>query len=123
MKDEIYRILKNCWCIQTSSLWTIDNPAKGQCGVTSLIINDYFDGTILKTFTVKGWHFYNYINGKRYDFTKSQFAHEIPYSDFASTRDEAFSDTNQDQYNILKKRFEDKLKYLKIKEENIKDLL
>ena len=36
-----------------------------------MLIFDIFGGEILKTHYKNGWHFYNRINGKRIDFTRS----------------------------------------------------
>ncbi|WP_413789230.1 hypothetical protein [Bacillus yunxiaonensis] len=97
-------ILFQSWSIETSSKWISDNPAKGQCGVTALVIHDLFEGEIMKTKVPEGWHFYNRINGKRYDFTASQFLEEITYMDIPSNRKEAFADTNEKQYDTLKQK-------------------
>ncbi len=99
----IEQYLLKCWSIETSSKWTTDNPYRGQCGVTALVINDLSGGNILKTKVEGQWHFYNQIEGKRYDFTKKQFAFEINYQDIESNREEAFADTNEYQYSTLKK--------------------
>ncbi|MEM6382869.1 MAG: hypothetical protein AAF739_09360 [Pseudomonadota bacterium] len=93
--------LSDGWSINTSSRWSADNPALGQCGVTALVANDHFGGTILKTRIPDGWHFYNRIDGERYDFTESQFPAAIHYDDELSNRDEAFADTNASQYSVL----------------------
>ncbi len=69
--------LFNSWSIETSSKWTEQNPAKGQCSVTALIVNDLLYGQIIKTKVEESWHYYNYIYGKRYDFTDSQFETSI----------------------------------------------
>ncbi|WP_079508795.1 YunG family protein [Mesobacillus jeotgali] len=89
------------WSKKTSSKWTKDNPAKGQCGVTALVVNDLLGGQISKTLLPEGWHFYNEINGVRYDFTVSQFNEDIRYMDIPSNREEALLDTNQKQYHCL----------------------
>ena len=103
--DEKILALKNVlfkvWSTQSSSKWSIQNPANGQCGVTSLVVNDLFEGDILKTPTPSGWHFYNQICGHRYDLTESQFSEPIHYMDIPSNRKEAFQDTNEQQYNYL----------------------
>ncbi|MBP0725189.1 hypothetical protein J5Y03_08280 [Bacillus sp. RG28] len=43
--DEKILALKNVflkvWSIESSSKWTIHNPANGQCGVTTLVVNDH----------------------------------------------------------------------------------
>jgi len=97
-------ILYKCWSIDSSSKWTLDNPANGQCSVTALIVNDLFGGEILKTKLQEGWHFYNRIDKINFDFTQSQFAKEPIYLDILSNREEAFSDTNQNQYKYLKNK-------------------
>lgn len=37
------------WSLRSSSKWTKDNPAMGQCGVTALVVNDLIGGEIMKT--------------------------------------------------------------------------
>jgi hypothetical protein len=94
--------LKQCWSLQSSSSWTENNPARGQCGVTSLVIQDYFGGDILKTRLPNGQlHFYNRIDSKRIDFTDEQFAEPIAYLDQPASRAEAYADTNDAQYKYL----------------------
>jgi hypothetical protein len=96
--------LKTAWNAETSSKWTSENPARGQCSVTSLVAQDVFGGVILKTATPGGIHFYNRIGGSRWDFTMEQFDRPIPYDDQPSTREEAFADTSPAQYRILRRR-------------------
>jgi hypothetical protein len=100
--ENLIEILYNSWSIHTSSKWTNKNPAKGQCGVTALVINDLYGGVILKTQIPEGWHFYNQIDGQRYDLTETQFIEKPQYQDIKSTREEAYGDTNEDQYMNLK---------------------
>lgn len=97
-------ILFQSWSTNSSSNWTIDNPAKGQCSVTALVVQDYFGGEILKTKTSEGWHFYNRVNEKQLDFTKSQFIDDPVYYDILSNREEALSETTLDQYTYLKEK-------------------
>jgi hypothetical protein len=96
--------LLKSWSKNSSSKWTKDNPAKGQCGVTALVVNDLHGGQISKTLLDEGWHFYNEINEVRYDFTVSQFIEDIRYMNIPSNREEAFLDTNQKQYDSLMQR-------------------
>lgn len=102
--EEIKKALLKSWSLESSSKWSKNNPAKGQCGVTALVVNDLLDGEIMKTKLPDGWHFYNFINKKRYDLTASQFKENITYEDFLSNREEAFADTNEEQYNYLKQK-------------------
>ncbi|ERK30452.1 YunG family protein [Clostridium intestinale] len=104
---EFQNILYKCWSINSSSKWTSNNPANGQCGVTSLVVNDFFGGDILKTKTLEGWHYYNRIEDNRFDFTDSQFLEKPMYLDILSNREEAFSDTNTEQYEYLRSRIKE----------------
>ena len=99
---QLEKALLNSWSFKSSSKWSADNPAKGQCGVTALVVNNLLGGKIKKTKLHAGWHFYNVIEGKRYDFTASQFKEHIVYMDIDSNREDAYSDTNNIQYNYLK---------------------
>ncbi|GAB6619905.1 MULTISPECIES: hypothetical protein [Bacillus] len=106
----IYEALIKSWSIETSSKWTLENPANGQCGVTALVIQDIDGGEIKKTKVGEEWHFYNCINGYRFDFTESQFNENLNYLDVESNREEAFADTNEKQYSILKEKIMKELK-------------
>lgn len=66
--DKINKALLKSWSLESSSKWSNDNPARGQCGVTALVINDLLGGEIRKTKLPDGWHFYNIIDGNRLDF-------------------------------------------------------
>jgi hypothetical protein len=81
--------LAQSWSFETSRQWTVQNPAAGQCNVTAIVIQKLFGGDILKTPAPGGDHFYNLIDGKRYDFTTSQFKQPIAYHDVPSDRCEA----------------------------------
>ncbi|PZN12624.1 MAG: hypothetical protein DIU69_02970 [Bacillota bacterium] len=47
--DQLLEIFRQCWSKDTSSKYTPENPARGQCGVTALVANDLLGGEILKT--------------------------------------------------------------------------
>jgi len=102
--EDLLVILKSAWSIHSSSKWSKTNPAKGQCGVTALVVNDIYGGEIYKTPTLEGWHFYNKINNNFYDLTASQFSTKIHYMNILSNREEAFADTNENQYRYLKEK-------------------
>lgn len=85
------------WSRKTASTWTIDNPARGQCSVTALVVHD-LHGSILKTRVGPHWHFYNSVENSRLELTASQFEADIQYDDLPATRDEALSDTSVEQY-------------------------
>ncbi|HDR7515291.1 hypothetical protein AB1I92_05585 [Bacillus mobilis] len=100
----IYEVLIKSWSIETSSKWTSENPAKGQCGVTALVVQDICGGKIKKTKVGEEWHFYNCIDRQRFDFTETQFNESLNYWDVESNQEEAFADTNEKQYSILKEK-------------------
>jgi hypothetical protein len=101
-EKDLLRALKKSWSNQSSSKWSLDNPARGQCGVTALVVNDILGGEIYKTWLDEGWHFYNMLAGERRDFTEEQFLYNLEYQDLCSSREEAFQDTNDAQYSYLK---------------------
>lgn len=101
---ELEARLGAAWSQDSSSLWTADNPARGQCNPTALVVQDVFGGELLKTPTVDGPHFYNRVDGLRRDFTASQFAHPPRYEDLPATREEIMAGTTPGQYEALKAR-------------------
>jgi hypothetical protein len=104
---DLYRAISRVWSADTSSptnAWSPSNPAQNHCSITSLIVNDYFGGEILSTQTAGGTHFYNLIDGRRWDLTVSQFAEPVPYDDTRSTREAALADTSPQKYELLKAR-------------------
>ncbi|WP_206243932.1 YunG family protein [Novosphingobium terrae] len=105
----LYRALRSAWSAETASppaSWSADNPAKNHCSVTALIVQDHFGGDILSTRTVGGTHFYNLIDGTRWDLTVSQFAEPIPFDDTPPSREAAMSDTTPDKYRIITERLQ-----------------
>lgn len=107
--EPLLEILFEVWSHKSSTKYTPDNPARGQCGVTALVVQDLLGGEILKTPLPEGWHYYNRIGGEAIDFTASQFPEPIKYQHIPSNREEAFSDTNEQQYRYLKQAVEKKL--------------
>lgn len=98
------RSLVQAWSLDSSSSWTAENPARGQCSVTSLVAQDVFGGDILTTQTPGGTHFYNRIGGARLDLTISQFDQSVTFDDALSSRAEALADTSLEQYFLLRRR-------------------
>ncbi len=103
--DAIQGILRRSWSLATSSKWTMQNPAAGQCNVTSLLVHELFGGDLLKTPLLQGDHFYNRIEGVRYDFTESQFDQPITYSDIPADRAEAERGATSTQLAALRAAF------------------
>ncbi|KAF3889876.1 MULTISPECIES: YunG family protein [Nostocales] len=113
MDERAFReILKKCWSKKSSSLWSSENPSCGQCSVTALVVQEIFGGRILKTSICDRWHFYNEIQGIRYDLTDEQFQTPLNYEDIPSNAEEAFTDTSQEQYEYLRHQVKQKLKQM-----------
>ena len=69
-----------------------------------MVIQDLLGGDILKTDVDGQWHFYNLIDGRRWDLTMSQFDTPIGYADMPSSRNEALGDTSAERYRLLRDR-------------------
>ena len=110
--DHIIEVLRKCWSSKSSSKWNKNNPALGQCSVSSLVIQHFYGGEILKTKVSGEWHFYNKIDDKIFDFTAEQFHSPIDYSDNKSNKIEALKDTSQTQYEYLKNAFQSEIKQI-----------
>lgn len=87
--EEVAAALRKSWSIDTARQWTSENPAAGQCNVTALLVLELFGGELLKTPLPEGDHFYNRIEGVRYDFTDTQFEQPIAYADILADRQDA----------------------------------
>jgi hypothetical protein len=107
--QDLLPVLRASWSRETSGQWLPENPARGQCNVTALVVNDLMGGEILKTEAPGGWHFYNRVGDVRYDFTESQFDRPIHDADLASERREALAGTAPERYAALKARVEKSL--------------
>ena len=104
-RDAILRAMSSAWSPASSSQWTREHPAGGQCSPTCLVIQDFFGGSLLKTRVGDAWHYYNEIDGDVFDFTAEQFEDKPQYLNLAATREEVLSDCSEAQYRALYQRF------------------
>ncbi|HKJ54336.1 MAG TPA: hypothetical protein VKB27_22770 [Gammaproteobacteria bacterium] len=104
-EEKILSALSSSWSPQTAIQWRPDNPALGQCNVTALLVNELFGGRILKTRHRESVHYYNEIDGQRYDFTSSQFTSPIEYDDELSARTEIQRGITPDEMHTLRNAF------------------
>ena len=72
-KELIKSWSKNTCTPYLKEQWSISNPSLGQCAITSLIVNDFCGGKIMKCMTPCGGHYYNLINNEVIDLTVEQF--------------------------------------------------
>lgn len=99
--ERLYYALKKSWSNETSKLWSRDNPAKGQGSVTALVVQDIFGGELAKTAVSGAEHFYNIVEGTRWDFTFAQFDIPVGYQDRLASRTEAMATITPLQYAYL----------------------
>lgn len=80
------------------------------CAITSLIINDYFGGVILKNNKDGISHYYNLIENEIIDLTPGEFNCDINYENYQIVdRQEILTEEIKNGYNILKKKIINKL--------------
>ncbi len=82
-KEELFYYIAKSWSRDTcyplcKENWNIDNPSLGQCAVTSLVVNDFLGGKIMRCMCGDTSHYYNVVNGEIIDFTVEQFGGKIP---------------------------------------------
>lgn len=102
------RKTKKAWSKETcyepqQNAWNENNPAMGQCYVTALIVNDYFGGEIVKAKSSNGIsHYWNKIEGKDIDLTRSQFPDDEIFSEEIIVARQNLSEN--ERYAELKKK-------------------
>jgi len=122
MNEELLRkirtALERSWSAETSICYSEAAPASyGQCAPTAIVVWENFGGEILKTdgWPPEGRHFYNRIDGNRYDFTADQFEdpeyfHKIVYKDIPSSAEEAATETLPSQIEEMRAAFKRAIK-------------
>ena len=115
-EERVRAALETAWSLETAKQWSKENPANGQCNVTTVVIHDLFGGEILRTPYPEVWHYYNRIDGQRFDLTDSQFIRPDarfpapdPYEDQLSNRNTAMQGIPQREYDALNKALVDEL--------------
>lgn len=75
--SELREKLEKCWCRETiwhKKDWNPDKPSKGQCYVTSILIQDIFGGRIFHGQVDGENHYWNeFPDGTEIDLTSDQF--------------------------------------------------
>lgn len=101
MKEEVIDIIKKSWSIDTCypgciNEWSKDNPSVGQCAVTTLLVNDFFGGKIMRCMCNGISHYYNMVNNEIIDLTVDQFKGEIPNYEESEERSREYLLSNLD---------------------------
>jgi hypothetical protein len=115
---ELTTALHNSWTRETSSSpdeWSEDNPARGQCVASALVMQDYLGGDLLRyEVTSKSIHEMHYCNllddGTVVDTTSSQYkepvnmiVEPVDLKGFSSTREKRLADkATNNRYQLLK---------------------
>jgi hypothetical protein len=104
----VYEALKRSELPESNTRLTPYQHTSGQDSLISLLIHDIFGGEILKTHLKKSWHFYNRIDGERFDFTGSESlksAGVVRFEDIPSTPDETSDYIDQADYTTFFMKF------------------
>jgi hypothetical protein len=108
--DLLEEALKSAWSPETSAdpeHWTLDNPARGQCAVTALVVQDEFGGDLIRATVDDVSHYWNRLpDGAEIDLTRRQFREDATYG-AGEVRDReyvlSFPDT-ANRYWLLRRR-------------------
>ena len=106
-KDTAYR--------KDAPFWSLENPARGQCAITALIVNDYYGGQIYSGVSDTGiYHYWNVIDGNKVDLTEKQFETKLVFNNTKEWERGALLATGDvlERYITLKERFEKNMKVL-----------
>ena len=105
---QLKQLLIKSWNYETYSpglrdSWSEENPSLGQCAITTLIVNDFFGGKIMRCKASSGSHYYNLIDDKIIDLTGEQFIGEIPQYKNGEERTREYLLGNEDTKNRYEK--------------------
>jgi len=104
------------WSIQTCDptdvpVWTADEPSRGQCAVTALVVHDLLGGQLLEAEvhhadgSPQGFHYWNRLAGVDVDLTRRQFSGgEVVQAPHLIDRLPSAPWKAQDQYVIFRDR-------------------
>jgi hypothetical protein len=106
---ELEKTIAKSWSRETSDdprRWSCDNPARGQCAVTALIVQDFFGGDLLHGYINWTPHYWNLLpNRFELDLTKNQFK-EVVFSGTPTQSSRQFilsNSTTRRNYKRLRK--------------------
>src|SRR4051812_48449353 len=83
---DIERVIRSSWSEETCDpvdrdVWSTDNPSRGQCAVTALVVQDLLGGDLLLAEVLnadgsrQGLHYWNRLaGGLELDLTREQFS-------------------------------------------------
>ena len=122
--SDFTKALQESWSATTSyesdENWSAENPARGQCVVSSLVVQDYFGGDIVR-YAVTGdgvdeTHYFNVLDdGTVLDTTRSQYKDkkvnmiekpiDLAKNNFSSVRERCLADKETNyRYTLLQEK-------------------
>jgi hypothetical protein len=97
--------------------WSAENPSRGQCAVTAMVVHDLFGGELLEAEvhfpdgSRQGFHYWNRLDGVEVDLTREQFtSEEVVQEPRVVDRVPEFPWLAQEQYLIFRERVDAALK-------------
>ena len=113
--SDIEEAVRSSWGADTCapedvSSWRPDNPARGQCGVTTMVVNDLLGGALVYgEVRVSGeftdYHWWNRFGDLEIDLTREQFApSEVIGPGTTVVRPEGPPGRCREEYELLRRR-------------------
>ena len=121
IKDQrhLYDLLSEIWSKETCAPrlrdeWSASNKTRGQCSITSFLVQDIFGGEVYGVLLNDGsYHCFNRVNDVEFDLTSEQFhGQKLDYINVKKqSREEHFAKEEKYQrYLLLKNRLIEALK-------------
>lgn len=111
--EPLRRALEEAWSGETSAAadWSPEVPARGQCAVSALVIQDDVGGDLVRATVGGSSHYWNRLpDGDDVDLTRSQFQMFEPADVAVASRDYilSFPETKR-RYLLLRRRLAERL--------------
>lgn len=111
-QTHMYDLMKKVWSIESCAPryrceWSTENPTRGQCSITSFLVQDIFGGKVYGVpLSEGGFHCYNVVGDSVFDLTSEQFQgkEKLVFSkENEQFREEHFaSEEKKARYELLK---------------------
>jgi hypothetical protein len=115
VRQEIVDAIESSWCDKTAGYHWENNPSKGQCAATALLVQDLYGGLLVRGALGNIPHYWNELpDGTVVDLTRQQFGEDADKVEFICYRDREYVlgrgiyDT-EERYEILRDLVLDKL--------------
>ena len=108
--------IRSSWSLETCDpvdvqLWSPENPSRGQCGATALVVHELIGGDLLEAEVAfrdggrQGQHYWNRLAGLDLDLTRDQFTEgEVVHEPRVVAGPLQLPTNNVDQYILLRSK-------------------